>query len=176
MTQSLGAGVWEVNRTVERDKLFEVIARDGWWVLIQFPLLFLAYLLPELFGREPVTGIGYVIKLTGAGLLVVAVPFIFFGFVALGRYLTPFPRPLEKSHLQDSGVYGVVRHPIYSGIIIAAAGWSLLSLSWPGLAFSVLLGLFFDRKAAYEEYWLTRKFAAYPEYQKRVKKLIPWVY
>jgi len=161
---------------VNRGKLKELVARGGWWVLAQFPLLALAFLLPAWFGAVPETDAGRVLRIVGAVLLVVAISIILLGFVALGRYLTPFPRPPENSRLRDTGVYGLMRHPIYSGIVLAATGWSLLSLSWPGLVFAILLGLFFDRKAAYEEYWLGRKFASYPDYQKRVKKLIPWIY
>ncbi len=161
---------------MERRGLTEMIVRDSWWVVVQVPLLLLAYFLPEWFGTEPGTDLGKIVRLAGAVPLVLGAAIIFLGAVSLGRYLTPYPRPLDNALLKDNGVYALVRHPIYSGIILASAGWSLISLSWPGLAFTALLGLFFDRKAAYEEFWLARKFAAYADYQKRVKKLIPWVY
>ncbi len=161
---------------MDRTKLIGVVARDGWWVLAQFPLLALAYLLPEWYRKAPETEAGRSIRNAGTGLLIVAVPLIVAGFVSLGRYLTPFPRPLENSRLRDRGAYGLVRHPIYSGIILAASGWSLVSLSWQGLVLAAVLAIFFDRKAAYEERWLSLKFEDYPDYQRRVKKLIPWIY
>lgn len=49
------------------------------------------------------------------------------GVVGLGRSLTPFPKPSERSTLRVGGVYRVVRHPIYGGLILVALGWSLLS-------------------------------------------------
>ncbi|MHB8454580.1 MAG: methyltransferase family protein [Acidiferrobacterales bacterium] len=166
----------EVCRFVNRTKLAGVITRDGWWVLVQIPLLALACFLPVWYGRAPQTEVGRIMWIAGAGFLVVAVLLILAGVISLGRDLTPFPRPVENSRLREHGVYGLVRHPIYSGIIFAASGWSLLSISWQGLAMVAVLAVFFDRKAAYEERWLALKFAAYSDYQRRVRKLIPWIY
>jgi len=38
------------------------------------------------------------------------------------------------------------------------------------------LAVFFDRKAAYEEIWLRKKYRGYVDYARRVKKFIPGVY
>jgi len=100
----------------------------------------------------------------------------FAGVVSLGRWLTPFPQPLPKSQLRTGGAYALVRHPLYSGILFMAFGWSLYSNSLAGLAFDAMLMVFFDRKAAREEIWLSEKFPDYVAYRGRVKKLIPWIY
>jgi protein-S-isoprenylcysteine O-methyltransferase Ste14 len=98
------------------------------------------------------------------------------GVRGLGRSLTPLPKPVEGGTLITAGVYGIVRHPIYAGLILAAFGWAL----WNGgaLAFSlaVLLFLFFDLKSRQEERWLVEAYPEYPAYQERVKKLVPWLY
>jgi protein-S-isoprenylcysteine O-methyltransferase Ste14 len=148
--------------------------RGGGWVLIQFPLLVLAYLIPQWTGGP--FGLDRPLQWLGASLLALGVLLTVLGMAALGRYLTPFPRPLAQARFRRTGAYGVVRHPIYSGIVLAAAGWSLLWLSAAGVVFALMLGVFFDRKAAREEAWLQRKFKPYRAYQRRVKKLIPWVY
>ena len=44
------------------------------------------------------------------------------------------------------------------------------------LLLPVLLFIFFDLKSRREEQWLREAYPDYPAYQKRVKKLIPWVY
>jgi protein-S-isoprenylcysteine O-methyltransferase Ste14 len=98
------------------------------------------------------------------------------GVIALGRWLTPFPQPLPRSKLRTTGAYALVRHPLYSGILFMAFGWSLNSHSIAGLAFDTALLLFFDRKAAREEIWLADKFPGYVAYRGRAKKLIPWIY
>jgi protein-S-isoprenylcysteine O-methyltransferase Ste14 len=150
--------------------------RGGWWVLVQFPLLLLAYLIPGWFGNDitgnPVSALMY----TGQALLIVGVLIASTGVISLGRWLTPFPQPLPKSQLRTTGAYALVRHPLYSGILFMTFGWSLYSLSIAGLMFDAALFLFFDRKAAREEIWLADKFPDYAAYRSRVRKLIPWVY
>jgi protein-S-isoprenylcysteine O-methyltransferase Ste14 len=150
--------------------------RGGWWVLAQFPLLIIAYLVPLWFGRQVslaqldfVSGAGLI--LLGAGILQSAA-----GVVALGRVLTPFPCPVDHGELRTSGAYSLVRHPIYSGILFMALGWSLYRFSIPGVVFDVLLFVFFDRKAAREEQWLIERYPAYVAYRHRVRKLIPGIY
>ncbi len=94
----------------------------------------------------------------------------------LGRNLTPFPKPVERGELVESGVYGLVRHPIYLSVLLAACGWALWRHSLPGLGLCALLLLFFDAKARHEEQWLRATYPDYAAYQRRVKKLLPWLY
>ena len=151
-------------------------AHGGWWVVAQFPLLILAYLIPDWTGRQlPLPELDWVAWL---GLVLVVIGALQFaaGAVALGPALTPFPRPLKKAVLRTRGVYGLVRHPIYTAVLLMAIGWALYQHSPAGLAFDAVLFLFFDRKAAREEKWLVERFADYPAYRRRVKKLIPWIY
>ena len=98
------------------------------------------------------------------------------GIFALGRSLSPFPKPIEGGSLVTNGVYGIVRHPIYTGLILGTLGWGLLMSSALGLLLAVVLFLFFDRKSRREEAWLMEAYPGYAEYRGRVKKLIPWIY
>jgi len=102
---------------------------------------------------------GVPIALTGAALLVA-------GSQRLGRNLTPMPKPKEGSELVEGGVYGIVRHPIYSGILLILFGGALAT----GAAG------FFDAKARLEEVWLAERYPNYPAYQRRARKLIPGLY
>ena len=95
------------------------------------------------------------------------------GVLDLGKNLTPLPRPKPDGALVTSGVYGVVRHPIYCGVILAAFGWALLRGRWLGLLTVGTLWLFFDAKASREEAWLAERFPDYPAYCQRVAKLVP---
>ena len=151
-------------------------ARGGWWVAAQFPLLLLAYLIPGWTGQAITGSMAFLQAYGGQALLVVGALLTFAGVVSLGRWLTPFPQPLPKSQLRTGGAYALVRHPLYSGILLMAFGWSLYSYSLVGLAFDAILFLFFDRKAAREEIWLAEKFPGYVAYRNRVKKLVPWIY
>jgi protein-S-isoprenylcysteine O-methyltransferase Ste14 len=94
----------------------------------------------------------------------------------LGQNLTPLPHPRDDGQLVQTGIYGLVRHPLYSGVIsltLAYAGWQM---SWVHLVGSIGLLIFFDAKARKEEAWLTAKFPEYINYCSTVKKLIPGIY
>ena len=64
------------------------------------------------------------------------------GVVDLGGAMTPLPRPRDDADLVDTGAYGVVRHPIYSGLILAAFGWAIAQASVVAIAMAVLLAAF----------------------------------
>jgi len=85
--------------------------------------------------------------------------------------------PKDCDNLVESGPYAIVRHPIYSGLIIDSLGWALWVNGWLTIVYALLLFAFFDIKSRLEERWLEEKFGQpYEEYRTRVRKLIPWVY
>ncbi len=98
------------------------------------------------------------------------------GLRDLGGALTPLPRPRDGATLVEHGVYGRVRHPIYGGLVIAAAGWALLSASTLALAMTGVLFVFFDLKARREERWLEERYPGYPAYRARTRRLLPALY
>jgi len=99
-----------------------------------------------------------------------------FGVLHIRRYLTPLPYPVDHSRLVTTGVYALVRHPLYSSQLFAALGWTLYTLSLSHLGILVLGFLFFDYKANREEGWLTERHPEYAAYACRVRKFIPWIY
>jgi len=153
----------------------EFAARGGWWVVAQAPVMLGAVLAPLLWGARSFDGTN-AIQVAGATVTALGVLLGLAGLATLGRALTPFPRPLARAQLRQSGVYGLVRHPIYGGVVLASLGWSVTWLSLPGLAFWVVVALFFDRKSAFEERLLLGRFPDYASYTARVGKLIPWIY
>ena len=150
-------------------------ARGGWWVVAQLPILAVAAVLP------PVAGTGELMPVSswswfGMGIVLGGMFLIAAGLAALGAALTPFPAPRARAGLRTHGVYAVVRHPIYSGLIVASLGWALWWQSVLAILFSVVVFVFFDRKAAEEERRLITQFSTYAQYQKRTRKLIPLLY
>ena len=63
------------------------------------------------------------------------------GALALGRNLTPFPKPSANAQFVQHGIYALIRHPLYTAVFFAAVGWSLVWQSWPALAVSLALEL-----------------------------------
>ncbi|HVM61122.1 MAG TPA: isoprenylcysteine carboxylmethyltransferase family protein [Verrucomicrobiae bacterium] len=117
-----------------------------------------------------------VMVIPGAVLLAVSAIIGLWGVIGLGRGLTPFPRPLPHMPLIQTGIYGVVRHPLYTSVMVAALGWALVWQSWPGLLAGLALIPYLDLKSRREERWLRDQFPEYSEYAKRVRRFIPGVY
>jgi protein-S-isoprenylcysteine O-methyltransferase Ste14 len=132
------------------------------------------YRLPELkIESSLLLNISWCISaLLGSGGLI----FIIKGFLDLGKNLTPLPYPKEDGELVQTGVYKIVRHPLYSGIILMALAWTIFQLSGSHLIATVILLVFFDIKSNQEEIWLNEKYPDYSEYCQQVKKLLPWLY
>jgi protein-S-isoprenylcysteine O-methyltransferase Ste14 len=95
---------------------------------------------------------------------------------ALGKSLTPLPRPKKGARLVGRGAYAWIRHPIYTGILGMGLGWSLAWQSSPALLMTVLLFCLLDRKARREEGWLADAYPGYSAYQRRTRRFLPWIY
>ena len=82
----------------------------------------------------------------------------------------------ENHSLVQRGPYAIVRHPIYFGFLVAVAGM-VLALG-EVRAFALLLGVgILLRKMGQEESALRVAFPnQYPEYERRVKRLLPWIW
>ena len=91
----------------------------------------------------------------------------------LADNLTPFPRPNETNRLVKTGSYGLVRHPIYGGLILAAAGLGLLAASPATLLAAAALDLLFELKSRREEDWLVERHPGYAAYRARTRRFIP---
>lgn len=126
---------------------------------------------PDWSGPLQVVGIVLGIGLIGGGV-VLAIR----GTADLGRALTPLPHPRPGVGLVDTGVYALVRHPIYGGLILGALGWSLIQASLMAVGLSVVLAAFFTLKARREEVWLVEHYPDYPAYRERTRRFIPWIY
>jgi protein-S-isoprenylcysteine O-methyltransferase Ste14 len=75
-----------------------------------------------------------------------------------------------------SGPYRLVRHPIYSGILVAGIG-TATALSWWWLVPVALAGAYFLYSAAVEERWLADQFPdAYPAYRRSTKMRVPFIF
>jgi protein-S-isoprenylcysteine O-methyltransferase Ste14 len=80
-----------------------------------------------------------------------------------------------EPELVTSGPYRFVRHPIYSGLILALIG-TALATSLYGLILVVIATAYFYWSATVEERNLTQTFPSdYPEYESHTKKLIPFI-
>jgi len=151
------------------------LPRGTRWVVLQIVLLAIIVFLPPNLAGLP-TFDGTLATVAGIVIGVIGLAFVGLSSVALGSNLTAFPRPVADGSLVETGLYGLVRHPIYCGVILCAVGWSIFRGSLPSLIVSIGLILFFDRKAHQEEIWLAAQYPGYDAYRRRVRKLIPFMY
>lgn len=77
--------------------------------------------------------------------------------------------------LVTTGPYRRVRHPIYSGIILAMFG-TAIAVSWYWLLAVILLGAYFVYSAVMEERYMAGVFPdTYPAYKRSTNMLVPFV-
>ena len=110
---------------------------------------------PILFLRYP----GLV--LSGFGFLVILI-----AILQLNKNLTPFPTPVDSGILIRTGLYKYARHPIYTGIFLAALGLGLFNNSLWQLSIAFILLILFYFKSTYEESMLVEKYEDYLDYRK----------
>jgi protein-S-isoprenylcysteine O-methyltransferase Ste14 len=92
----------------------------------------------------------------------------------LGLNLTMSPTPVDDGVLVQSGVYGVVRHPMYLSVELTLFATALaLGSRLTLLGAGGMLG-FFQLKAAHEERLLAERYPGYIAYIQRVRgRIIP---
>lgn len=142
----------------------------GWlFVGVQIALLVGVVLLPTGDDWERTGALRLVaLAINLIGLLVLIV-----GVVGLGRSLTPSPMPMKDGDLQTGGVYALVRHPIYAGVMALVIGVALGSGSLLRAAIVAMMLVFFNIKARWEEARLVEKYPEYPAYTTTVPRFIP---
>ena len=113
----------------------------------------------------------------GVGLVLFALglAFAIWARMHIGRnWGTPMTQK-DEPELVTSGPYRLVRHPIYSGILVAGIG-TAVALSWVWLAAVVLGGIYFVYSATVEERYLGEQFPDdYPRYRRSTKMLVPFL-
>ena len=86
------------------------------------------------------------------------------------------PAPKAAGHLVTGGPYRLIRHPMYSAVLLGAAAMAWLAPPWPGaLAWGGLLLVLFT-KAHLEERWLGEQHAGYAAYCQQRKRFVPWLF
>jgi protein-S-isoprenylcysteine O-methyltransferase Ste14 len=142
------------------------------WVAVQLALLLATGVAPVAErGHWPAAPVaaGVILLVSGAAWAIAAVR-------TLGRSLSALPQPRRDAELITSGPYRLVRHPIYTGMIAIAAGWSLALSSWAALALAALLAIWLDAKSRREEALLRGRYTGYDAYARRVRRrLVPFL-
>jgi protein-S-isoprenylcysteine O-methyltransferase Ste14 len=117
----------------------------------------------------------------GIGWAMAALCFSGFAFcwwarIHLGRLWSAFVTLKSDHRIVDTGPYGIVRHPIYTGIILATVALAVVKGTACAAAGALLVLIGFWIKARLEEGFLRKELGAesYDDYRRRVPMLIPF--
>ncbi len=134
-----------------------------------------AFVLLRVFRGDALAVHSPIVQALGAILFVCGLALAVWARVYLGRnWGMPMTRK-DEPELVTSGPYRFVRHPIYSGILLAVLGTSLATeIYW--LIAAGIMGAYFVHSARVEERLMTDSFpTVYPSYREKTKMLIPFV-
>lgn len=149
-------------------------ARRSWrdYLLVSLQLILLiafawgpAYPWPEILPKAPqwLAGIAVLLGALLAGA----------AMWQLRGFLSPFPTPSSRGKLLTGGVFGLVRHPIYSGLLLLLGGFSLYQADVARLIITGLLLVLFYLKSRYEERQLARAYPGYAHYRRHTGRFLP---
>ncbi|MEO6823016.1 MAG: isoprenylcysteine carboxylmethyltransferase family protein [Candidatus Nanopelagicales bacterium] len=112
----------------------------------------------------------------GLALCALGLGFAIWARVHIGRNWGSPMTQKNEPELVNSGPYRLVRHPIYSGILVAGVG-TAVALSWAWLIAVVVAGIYFVYSATVEERYMTEHFPdADPTYKRSTKLFVPFVF
>ena len=153
--------------------------RSNRWVIGAFAVLgFIDAYLPALtdrldfltFGGEGVRWIGVALCAVG-GVLRLAPVFV------LGRRFSGLVAIQPDHRLVTHGIYGLIRHPSYLGLLVSALGWGLAFRAGAGVIIAALMLPVVLARIKAEERLLSEAFGAeYEAYRARTWRLVPHVY
>jgi len=149
------------------------IAQGGVWVVLQNALT-LSVLIAGPVGHS--VSWHWAWRAPGIPLIGIAAWLGLGGVLALGRNLSPYPRSERAKQVVQTGVYGLVRHPLYGCLITGGVGWALVWSSPTAVALALAHALALLGKAQIEEEWMRQRFPEYDAYARHVHRFIPWVW
>ncbi len=182
-------------------RIVDVVIGAGW---ILFWMYWIAMAIKIKRPTQPRSSVGILIRLILFTLLLLSIKSlprqwgvvhgsphlqaIGFGLYVLGLLLAIWARiylggnwgfPADKrrgTELITAGPYRLIRHPIYTGILLAMLG-TAIALTWYWILITLILGAYFVWSAIAEEKYMTKIFTRdYPAYVRRSKMFVPFIF
>jgi len=134
--------------------------------ILLFTLLFLLCNLFELF-TSPFLVLLFLLGIVIGGLALFTMD--------RGSY-SPLPSPRKHNVLVRRGIYRIIRHPMYAGLLLIGLAFLLSRFVLVSAIVYIAFATVTTMKANLEERLMVKKHPEYANYRKRVKKFIPFVY
>lgn len=142
-------------------------------VLSQFVLIAVIALLPKTRFEESIDApLGFI----GFGLVAIGIGLVLMAITALGPALSAHPAPRGRSGLVTDGLYRWMRHPIYTGLILATLGVVLSNGVWPQIVVWGALVALLIFKSGFEEGLLRAKYDKYDAYAAKTGRFFPRIF
>jgi len=106
-------------------------------------------------------------------IIVLGLTIILLGILNLSDSLSVFPSPKKNSELISNGIYRYIRHPIYTGILLAMFAYSLFDVSPMKFGITAVLVLVFYLKSDLEEKLLVKRYVEYAAYKNDTGRFFP---
>ncbi len=118
------------------------------------------------------------LRLVGISVFAAGLAIRWYSIVHLGRFFTVNVAIASDHRLIDTGPYRYVRHPSYTGALMAFLGLAMCLSNWASLAVLMVpvLAVFVWRMHIEESALLQAFGASYRDYMNRTKRLVPAVY
>jgi protein-S-isoprenylcysteine O-methyltransferase Ste14 len=169
--------IWEVLRTKSVEKPKEnqsitLLAVKAVKISILLGIIVQTFL-PEIF---PITNEPFLLRVIGTIIYSIGLVTAIAARVQLGDNWANIEtgQVLKKQKVVAKGIYGFIRHPIYTGDLLLLLGLELALNSWLVLGVLILAPVVL-LKAMKEEQMLARELTGYENYCTRTKRFIPFV-
>jgi len=150
-------------------KNFDFSIYDIVLVMLQALLIFLHFIEINLISYKLLyVENGFFIYLSKI-LLISGIILLLISIKDLKNSLSPFPKPKNNKGFVSSGIYRIIKHPMYYSIIIISIGLFFKNLSLYNLSLSLTLGLVLFLKIRQEEKYLINIFPDYLAYKNNLK-------
>jgi protein-S-isoprenylcysteine O-methyltransferase Ste14 len=150
-------------------------ALDAGLLLVATILMLAGHRLPSLLCARFLPP-GPAMPALGAALTALGLSFTIWARVHLGRNWSGTVTLKDDHALIRTGPYRQVRHPIYSGALLALAETVLAVGEWRGVVALALVFLAFLRRVRVEEKQLRAIFPDYDQYRRETAALVPFIY
>jgi protein-S-isoprenylcysteine O-methyltransferase Ste14 len=128
--------------------------------------------------RAHASNVPFALQASGLAMYLLSTAFIMWVFRA-NSFAAPVVKVQAERHHRviSSGPYAIVRHPMYSGILLLISGVPLLLGSWWGVAIAPVFAILFAIRAHIEERALIEGLPDYADYAAHVRyRLVPGVW
>jgi protein-S-isoprenylcysteine O-methyltransferase Ste14 len=144
---------------------------NRFYVIAQFALI-IAFGAAVFVGPQAVA-VPDALRWGGLAICVMGIAIIAAALQAMGRVMQVSPEPKGDGHLVTRGIYGRLRHPMYTGMTWIAIGLAMRQPTLPVAIAGVLLVALLLVKSRYEERLLAARYPDYAAYRARTWGVLP---